>query len=129
VDELIRRYAKTPCAPFSDIQMIERVLFPLVNEGFKCLEEGIAQQPSDIDVVYLYGYGWPVYRGGPMYWADHEVGLQHLLARLREFSRQFPETDYYKPSKLLETCVAMGLKVEEYYARGLHKKRIPSSKL
>ena len=130
VDELIQKYVKNPHAsPFSDVAVIERVLFPLVNEGFKCLEEGIAKQPSDIDVVYLYGYGWPIYRGGPMYWADHEVGLKHLLDSLLKFSRQFPETDYYKPSKLLETCVAMNLTVEEFYARGLHKENSASSKL
>lgn len=129
MDELIRRYSKSPGKPFSDTRLIERILFPLVNEGFKCLEEGIAQQPSDIDVIYLYGYGWPVYRGGPMYWADHEVGLQHILVRLQEFSRQFPQTDYYQPSKLLETCVALGLTVEKYYAQGLQRKNTPPSKL
>jgi 3-hydroxyacyl-CoA dehydrogenase len=111
------------------MQMIERVLFPLVNEGFKCLEEGIANQPSDIDVVYLYGYGWPIYRGGPMYWADHEVGLKHLLTRLQEISEQFPDTEYYKPSKLLKTCVMMDLTIEKYYELGLHKKHSASSKL
>lgn len=63
VDELVKKYAKGH-NPFSDSEIIERALFPLVNEGFKCLEEGIANQPSDIDVVYLYGYGWPIYRGG-----------------------------------------------------------------
>ena len=120
---LVRKYAKsTTPAQFSDKEMIERVLFPLVNEGFKCLEEGIANQPSDIDVVYLYGYGWPVYRGGPMYWADNEIGLSYLLSRLRDFYKQFPSTDYYKPSKLLETCVMMDLTVQEYYKRDLHKK-------
>ena len=109
--------------------MIERVLFPLVNEGFKCLEEGIVQQPSDIDVVYLYGYGWPVYRGGPMFWGDHEVGLKKLLTALQKLSRQFPTTDYYVPSKLLETCVALDMTVEKYYALGLHKKNKAISKL
>jgi 3-hydroxyacyl-CoA dehydrogenase len=129
VDELIRRYAKSPSAPFSDAEMIERVLFPLVNEGFKCLQEGMAQQPSDIDVIYLYGYGWPIYRGGPMYWADHEVGLKHLLTRLQHFSERFSETEYYKPSKLLETCVLMGVTVEKYYELGLHKKHAALSRL
>lgn len=129
VEDLIRRYVKTPRAPFSDKEIVERVLFPLVNEGFKVLEEAIAMQPSDIDVVYLYGYGWPVYRGGPMYWADHEIGLETLLVQLREFSKQFPDTDYYKPSRLLETCVKMGITVEKYYAMGLHKSNREVSKL
>jgi 3-hydroxyacyl-CoA dehydrogenase len=126
VDEIIRRYAKSPAAPFSDQQIVERILYPLVNEGFKILEEGIANQPSDIDVVYMYGYGWPVYRGGPMYWADHEVGLPKLLARLQQFHIQFPDTDYYKPSNLLETCVKMNVTVGKFYAMGLHKKTATS---
>lgn len=47
----------------SNDEVVHRVLFPLVNEGFKCLEEGIASDPSDIDIIYLYGYGWPAWRG------------------------------------------------------------------
>lgn len=128
VDEIVRGYVKTSALPFSDDQIVERILYPVVNEGFKILEEGIAMQPSDIDVVYIYGYGWPVYRGGPMYWADHEVGLEKLLLRLLDLNRQFPDTDYYKPSRLLETCVKMNVTVEKYYALGLHKKQ-PTSKL
>lgn len=124
VDKLVRRYTKGKGVPFSEMEMIERVLFPLVNEGFKCLEEGIANQPSDIDVVYLYGYGWPIYRGGPMYWADHQVGLPHLLAKLEEFASQFPHTDYYQPSKLLKMCVTMQLTVEKYYELGLNNQRM-----
>ena len=100
-----------------------------MNEGFKVLEEGIANQPSDVDVVYIYGYGWPVYKGGPMYWADHVVGLKYLLSRLESFSRQFPETPYFEPSALLRTCVAMDITVEKYYKLGLHKGRSSKSKL
>ena len=54
----------------------------MVNEGAKILEEGMAQRASDIDVVWVYGYGWPVYRGGPMFWADTE-GLQKIVDGLR----------------------------------------------
>jgi 3-hydroxyacyl-CoA dehydrogenase len=60
----------------------------MVNEGAKILEEGMAQRASDIDVVWVYGYGWPVYRGGPMFWADTEglakivEGLKHQDARM-----------------------------------------------
>ncbi len=56
----------------SDQEIIERTLYTMVNEGAKILEEGMAQRASDIDVVWVYGYGWPVYRGGPMFWADTE---------------------------------------------------------
>jgi 3-hydroxyacyl-CoA dehydrogenase len=129
VDELVARFAKPDQVPFVEKQIVERILFALVNEGFKILEEGIARQPSDIDVVYLYGYGWPMYRGGPMFWADHEVGLGYLLSRLLDFSRQFPDTDYYRPSALLNNCVKRGLMLEEYYAMGLHKEEKTQSRL
>jgi 3-hydroxyacyl-CoA dehydrogenase len=66
----------------SDQEIVERTLYTMVNEGAKILEEGIAQRASDIDVVWVYGYGWPVYRGGPMFWAD-SVGLQAIVDGLR----------------------------------------------
>lgn len=100
--------------------IIERILFPLVNEGFKILEENVAQRPSDIDVIYVYGYGWPVWRGGPMYWADHEVGLAHVLQTLRVFYEQYPGSDWFRPSRLLETCVRNNLTVEEYYKKKMN---------
>jgi 3-hydroxyacyl-CoA dehydrogenase/enoyl-CoA hydratase/carnithine racemase len=126
VNDFVRRYV-TGRSPqnLSEADIIERVLYPLVNEGFKCLEEGIARCPSDIDVVYLYGYGWPIWRGGPMYWADHDVGLPTLLSKLQEFYRRYSCTDHYKPSSLLVQCVALGITVEEYY----RQKRNPSSKM
>ena len=51
-------------------EIIERLIYPMVNEGARILEEGIATRPGDIDVIWLYGYGFPAWRGGPMYWAD-----------------------------------------------------------
>ena len=66
----------------ADEEIVERTLFPMVNEGAKILEERIAQRASDIDVVWVYGYGWPRYRGGPMFWAD-SVGLETIVAGLR----------------------------------------------
>ena len=65
----------------SDQEIKERTLYTMVNEGAKILEEGMAQRASDVDVVWVYGYGWPVYRGGPMFWAD-TVGLQEIVAGL-----------------------------------------------
>ncbi|MFC7499948.1 3-hydroxyacyl-CoA dehydrogenase NAD-binding domain-containing protein [Enterovirga sp. GCM10030262] len=65
----------------SDQEIMERTLYTMVNEGAKILEEGMAQRASDVDVVWVYGYGWPVYRGGPMFWAD-TVGLQEIVAGL-----------------------------------------------
>ena len=66
----------------SDEEIVERTLYTMVNEGAKILEEGMAQRASDIDVVWVYGYGWPVYRGGPMFWAD-TIGLDKIVEGLR----------------------------------------------
>jgi 3-hydroxyacyl-CoA dehydrogenase len=66
----------------SDQEIVERTLYTMVNEGAKILEEGMAQRASDIDVVWVYGYGWPVYRGGPMMWADTE-GLAKIVEGLK----------------------------------------------
>jgi 3-hydroxyacyl-CoA dehydrogenase len=65
-----------------DQEIVERTLYTMVNEGAKILEEGMAQRASDIDVVWVYGYGWPVYRGGPMFWADTE-GAAKIVDGLR----------------------------------------------
>ena len=65
----------------SDDEILERMMYPMINEGARILEEGIAARPSDIDVIWLYGYGWPIYRGGPMFYAD-QVGLKHIADRL-----------------------------------------------
>ena len=66
----------------SNQEIVERTLYTMVNEGAKILEEGMAQRASDIDVVWVYGYGWPVYRGGPMFWADTE-GLDTIVEGLK----------------------------------------------
>ncbi|HEY6661801.1 MAG TPA: 3-hydroxyacyl-CoA dehydrogenase NAD-binding domain-containing protein [Sphingomicrobium sp.] len=66
----------------SDQEIVERTLYTMVNEGAKILEEKIAQRASDVDVVWVYGYGWPVYRGGPMFWADTE-GLGKIVEGLK----------------------------------------------
>lgn len=78
----------------SDEEILDRCLFALVNEGARALEEGIATRSSDIDVVYLTGYGFPAHRGGPMFYAD-TVGLEKVLARVREFG--------WQPAALLQT--------------------------
>jgi 3-hydroxyacyl-CoA dehydrogenase len=67
----------------TDQEIIERCLYPMVNEGYLILEEGKAQRASDIDVVWIYGYGWPVYRGGPMFWGDLE-GAGKIVAALEK---------------------------------------------
>jgi 3-hydroxyacyl-CoA dehydrogenase len=66
-----------------DGEILERLVYPMINEGAKILAEGIAQRASDIDVVWIYGYGWPVYRGGPMFYAD-TVGAANVVAALEK---------------------------------------------
>lgn len=82
---------------------MDRVLLPLVNEGFKIVEEGIAQRESDLDIVYLYGYGFPRYVGGPMHWARHgrEGGLEKVVEDLLRYSARHPDVSHWKPSALL----------------------------
>jgi 3-hydroxyacyl-CoA dehydrogenase len=80
----------------SDEEIVDRTLFTMVNEGAKILEEGIAQRASDSDVVWVYGYGWPVYRGGPMFWADSE-GLPKIVEGLkRQEARMNPGFSFSK---------------------------------
>ena len=68
----------------SDQEIVERCVYALINEGAKVLEEGIASRAVDIDVIYLTGYGFPAYRGGPMFYAD-TVGLKKIYERVKEF--------------------------------------------
>ncbi|HEX8480848.1 MAG TPA: 3-hydroxyacyl-CoA dehydrogenase NAD-binding domain-containing protein [Allosphingosinicella sp.] len=74
----------------TDQEIVERTLYTMVNEGSKILEEGMAQRASDIDVVWVYGYGWPVWRGGPMFWADTE-GLTKIVEGLRSQQERLGE--------------------------------------
>ncbi|WP_312244501.1 3-hydroxyacyl-CoA dehydrogenase NAD-binding domain-containing protein [Stutzerimonas nitrititolerans] len=85
--------------------IVERTLYSLVNEGAKILEEGIAQRSSDIDLIYLNGYGFPAWRGGPMFYAD-SVGLDKVLATIRELHARCGE--WWKPAPLLEKLAAEG---------------------
>jgi 3-hydroxyacyl-CoA dehydrogenase len=97
VQQIIEDFAKKQGVErreISDQEIVERTLYTMVNEGAKILEEGIAQRASDIDVVWVYGYGWPVYRGGPMFWAD-SVGLANIVEGLkRQEERMKPEFSF-----------------------------------
>ena len=90
----------------SDDEILERMMYPMINEGAKILEEGIAARPSDIDVVWLYGYGWPIYRGGPMFWAD-TVGLKHIADRLSYYAKETNDPSL-EPAPLLKKLAAEG---------------------
>jgi 3-hydroxyacyl-CoA dehydrogenase len=97
-------------------EIVDRLLFALVNEGMNILDEGIAQRPGDIDVVYVYGYGFPAWRGGPMHYAD-SVGLAHVLERVREFEQRFG-SENWTPAPLLEKLVSNGNTLAEWANSG-----------
>jgi 3-hydroxyacyl-CoA dehydrogenase len=96
-------------------EIVDRMIFALVNEGMRILAEGIAQRPGDIDVVYVYGYGFPAWRGGPMHYAD-AVGLDKVLARIMEFQERFG-ADNWTPAPLLEKLVEQGRSLAEWAER------------
>lgn len=87
---------------FSDLEILERCLFPLVNEGAKILEEGVASRASDIDIIWTHGYGFPRYRGGPMFWAD-QIGLDGVLEGVKKLHKEVGE--WCRPAPLLEELV------------------------
>ncbi|MEQ8378837.1 3-hydroxyacyl-CoA dehydrogenase NAD-binding domain-containing protein [Parvibaculum sp.] len=95
----------------SDDEILERCIYPMINEGAKILEEGKAIRSSDIDIVWINGYGFPVYRGGPMFYGD-TVGADKVLAKMKEFQAKMG--DDFKPAALLEKIVAEGKKFGDY---------------
>ena len=99
--------AKKGIAPrsFTHEDIMRRYMAAMVNEGARVLEEGIALRPLDIDVTFLFGYGFPRWRGGPMKWADMQ-GLPKVLADIREFAQEDPL--FWQPAPLLEKLVAEG---------------------
>jgi 3-hydroxyacyl-CoA dehydrogenase len=96
----------------SDEEILQRCLYPLINEGALILEEGIAQRPSDIDVVYVFGYAFPAAKGGPMHYAD-QVGLKNVYDKICEFRERDGEM-YWKPAPLLEKLAKEGKTFAEW---------------
>jgi len=108
VEKIIREFAASKGIEqrrIGDAEILERCIYPMINEGAKILEEGKAERASDIDIVWIYGYGWPVYRGGPMFYAD-DVGLKTVVTKLKAFQARFG--DDFKPAALLEKLAAEG---------------------
>jgi 3-hydroxyacyl-CoA dehydrogenase len=108
VDDLIRKWVTESGIPQREIpavEIVDRCLYALVNEGARILEEGYALRASDIDIIYLNGYGFPAYRGGPMWYAD-TVGLKKVYERISEFHRQHGEI--WQPAPLLARLAEQG---------------------
>jgi 3-hydroxyacyl-CoA dehydrogenase len=98
----------------SDQEILERCIYPLINEGALILEEGIAAKSSDIDVIYVYGYGFPVYRGGPMQYAD-EIGTKTIYEAMCKYRDQLGEygQHWFEPAPLLKKLAEQGKKFSE----------------
>lgn len=90
----------------SDEEILDRCVLPMINEGAKILAEGIALRASDIDVCYVYGYGWPLYRGGPMHYAN-SLGLDVVLEKLRHYHKVTGD-DFWEPSQMLVSLAEQG---------------------
>jgi 3-hydroxyacyl-CoA dehydrogenase len=96
----------------SDQEILERCLYPLINEGFRILEQGVAQRASDIDVVWCAGYGFPRYRGGPMFYAQ-TIGLSTLLDGLNRYRERFGAM-HWEAAPLLLELVRTGKSIAEW---------------
>ncbi|MGH8061870.1 MAG: 3-hydroxyacyl-CoA dehydrogenase NAD-binding domain-containing protein, partial [Pseudoxanthomonas sp.] len=114
VDALIEQHSRdigVVRRKISDGEIVERLVYALVNEGAHLLQEGIAAKASDIDVVYLAGYGFPVWRGGPMFYAD-SVGLYNVLAAMRSYAKGY-EGKAWEPAPLLVKLAEAGKSFNE----------------
>ena len=87
-------------------EIVERTIFPMINEGARILDEGIAARPGDIDVIWVYGYGWPVWRGGPLYYAD-QLGIGHVRDRLAFYAERSGD-ESLRPAPLLDRLANEG---------------------
>jgi 3-hydroxyacyl-CoA dehydrogenase len=109
VDQMLADYRKelgiTP-RKISDAEIVERCIYALINEGARIVEEGIAARASDVDMIYLTGYGFPMFRGGPMLYAD-EVGLFNVARRMKEFAASSGDA-FWEPAPLIAKLVAEG---------------------
>ncbi len=106
------RELQVPQRQHSKEEIIERCLYPLLNEGFRILGEGVALRASDIDVVWAAGYGFPRYRGGPMFYAE-AIGLDGLLAGMRKYQDMFGPM-HWQPAPLLLELVERGLSIAQF---------------
>jgi len=114
VAELVRKWtteAKIPQRQVSSDEIVDRCIYALVNEGARILEEGFALRAVDIDIIYLNGYGFPAYRGGPMWYAD-TVGLKKVYDRIVEFQKQHGEI--WEPAPLLKQLAEQGKKFADF---------------
>jgi len=113
--EIIKDITGADASRMSQDEIIEICIYPMINEAVKILEENKAQRPSDVDVVWLNGYGWPADKGGPMFYGDM-VGAQAVLDRMEQLGAEDPE---FAPADLLRKLAAEGGKFTEINTGGL----------
>lgn len=109
VEGIVREFAMrhgTPLRIFSDLEILERLLYPMINEAAVILDEGKAIRASDIDVVWVHGYRWPATTGGPMYWAD-QIGLEQIVGSLERLADQ-TNVGAVRPASLLRRLAETG---------------------
>jgi len=112
-ERVVRDFAQASGRPQRELsaqEILERCIYPMINEGAKILEEHIAQRASDIDIVWINGYGWPAYRGGPMYYAD-QIGARQIVDRLTAYREQLGGNFVLSP--LLEKLAATGTRFSD----------------
>jgi 3-hydroxyacyl-CoA dehydrogenase len=113
-EELAVEHGITRRSDISDQEIVERCLYPLMNEGARILEEGIAYRPSDIDIVWTQGYGFPDYRGGPVFMAD-QIGLRTVVERLKHYAQVRGNVhDYWSVSALLGTLCERNARLADW---------------
>ena len=105
----------------SDEEIVDRCILGLVNEGAKILEEGVAQRSSDMDIVYINGYGFPIWRGGPMFYAN-SIGLDKVLEKINKFAEK--DQDFWKPADLLVALANDGGKFADAPTDDLKKEKL-----
>jgi len=108
VTDMLRKMFPLKGAAPTEEEITRALFMPMINDGFKVLEEGMAQRPSDIDVCYVYGYNFPKVKGGPMHYAD-SIGLENVKATLVQMG--------IKPAQLLEDCIAAKKPLAKYWAK------------
>ena len=114
VEQWVKQWSAEKNIPQRQIaadEIVDRCIYALVNEGARILEEGFAQRPVDIDIIYLTGYGFPAHRGGPMFYAD-TVGLKKVYERIQEFHHQHGEL--WEPAPLLKRLAESGQKFADF---------------
>src|SRR5690606_2761603 len=102
---------------FSDQEIMDRALLPVINEGFRILQEGMATHPNDIDVILVHGYGWPRWRGGPMFYAE-QWGLKALSQRLQALADELDDPSF-APAPLLLDMINSGQSLQTMARRTL----------